>query len=127
MSQKSQKTKIHTIEEHQDWENYIVHCKNPTNKLNGKDNSNMVVKNKIKTVNNDKKLEDQIEKGELKHKKINTDLKIEFQKWRQSKGYTQKQVAIRLNVTQSIINDFESGKLNHNPKLVSNIKRMIKN
>ena len=126
MSQKPHKTKVHTRDEHQDWENYIVHCKNPTNKLNGKDNSNMVVKNKTKPINNIQKLEEQVEKGELKHKKINTDLKIEFQKWRQSKGYTQKQVAIQLNVTSSIINDFESGKLNHNPKLVSSVKRMIK-
>jgi putative transcription factor len=82
--------------------------------------------NTLPKYDNMKKLDEQVEKGELKHKKINIDLKIEFQKWRQSQGLTQKQVAQKLNVTPSIINNFETGKLNHDPKLVSKIKRMIK-
>ena len=67
-----------------------------------------------------------IEKGELKHKKVDTDLRKEFQKWRQSKKYSQKDVAIKLSVTPQIISKFENGQLNHDPKVVSKIKRLMK-
>ena len=60
-------------------------------------------------------------------KKVSSDLKEDFKRWRSSKGMTQKEVAIKLAVNHQIINKFESGQLNNDPKLVSKIKRLIKN
>ena len=59
--------------------------------------------------------------------KVSSDLKEDFKRWRSSKGMTQKEVAIKLAVNHQIINKFESGQLNNDPKLVSKIKRLIKN
>tara|TARA_B100001094_G_scaffold333398_1_gene411457 strand:- start:10199 stop:10531 length:333 start_codon:yes stop_codon:yes gene_type:complete len=108
--------------EHQDWRQYIVHCKTPEKK----DKEKSVVVKKGNNVNIDHKMDDKIEKGELKHKKVDTDLRKEFQKWRQSKKYSQKDVAIKLSVTPQIISKFENGQLNHDPKVVSKIKRLMK-
>tara|TARA_B100000945_G_C20145405_1_gene485924 strand:- start:47 stop:379 length:333 start_codon:yes stop_codon:yes gene_type:complete len=108
--------------EHQDWRQYIIHCKAPEKK----DKEKGVVVKKGNNVNIDRKMDDKIEKGELKHKKVDTDLRKEFQKWRQSKKYSQKDVAIKLSVTPQIISKFENGQLNHDPKVVSKIKRLMK-
>ena len=107
---------------HQDWETLYIHCKTRT----PNDKSNVSVK---KTNHNNKEsmMEKKIEEGTMKHKKVSNDLKTEFQKWRQSKGMTQKEVAVKLAVNYQVINKFESGNMNHDPKLVGKIKRLIKN
>ena len=107
---------------HQDWETLYVHCKTqkPTN------NNGVSVK-KTNHNNKESKMEKKIEEGNMKHKKVSDDLKTEFQKWRQSKGMTQKEVAVKLAVNHQMINKFESGTMNHDPKLVGKIKRLIKN
>ena len=110
--------------EHQDWEKYIIHCKGSISKTNNKDQTTLIKKY---IPNPDKKLHEKIEKGELKHKKVDQELSKDFQKWRQSKNKTQKDVAQLLNVQPQIINKFESGQLKNDPKLVSKIKRLIKN
>jgi ribosome-binding protein aMBF1 (putative translation factor) len=108
---------------HQDWETLYVHCK--MEKTTNTTNKGVSVK---KTTHNDKekKMEKIIEEGTMKHKKVSDDLKTEFQKWRQSKNMTQKEVAVKLAVNHQIINKFEQGQLNHDPKLVGKIKRLIK-
>ena len=80
---------------------------------------------KNQSIDIENKMDSKIEKGELKHKKVNSELKKDFQKWRQSKGYTQKEVALKLAVPSQIITKFENGQMNHNPKLVSKIKRLM--
>ena len=107
--------------DHQDWEQYIVHCKQTSKSPPPKN-----TKQKQYVPPPDKKLDEKVEKGELKHKKVDQDLTKQFQLWRQSKNKTQKEVAQLLNVQPKIINSFESGQLKHNPQLVSKIKRLIK-
>lgn len=109
---------------HQDWETLYVHCK--TQKPSNTTNKGVSVK---KTTHNSKerKMEKDIEEGTMKHKKVSEDIKVEFQKWRQSKNMTQKEVAVKLAVNHQVINKFESGTMNHDPKLVSKIKRLMKN
>ena len=109
--------------EHQDWETLYVHCKmqKPTNTTN----KGVSVK-KNKSNNNERKMDKEIEEGKMKHKKVSEDLKTEFQKWRQSKGMTQKEVAVKLAVNHQIINKFEQGQLKHDPKLVGKVKRLMK-
>ena len=109
--------------DHQDWETYIIHCK--SNPINKNKETKDVKKKTI--VNPEIKMDAQIEDGKLKHKKINNLLKEDFKKWRNLKGLTQKDVANKLAVQTTIINKFENGQLNHDPKLVGKIKRLIKN
>lgn len=108
---------------HQDWETLYVHCKmaKPTNV----ENRGVSVK-KTKFNMNEHKMEKQIEDGKMSHKKVSTDLKEDFKKWRNAKGMTQKEVAVKLAVNHQIINKFETGQLNNDPKLVGKIKRLIK-
>ena len=107
---------------HQDWEPYIIHCRN-VDGVNTKVNNSKKRKNIVNTEN---KMDSQIEKGELKHKKINHILIEDFKKWRHSKNLTQKDVAIKLAVQSQIIKKFENGQLNHDPKLVGKVKRIMK-
>ena len=109
--------------EHQDWETHIVHCKmgNATN-VKKQNNSK---KKRHNYYNKEDKLNSQIEDGKLKHKKISNDLKEEFKKWRNSSGFTQKHIANKLAVPVQMINKFENGTMNHDPKLVSKIKRIM--
>jgi ribosome-binding protein aMBF1 (putative translation factor) len=108
---------------HQDWETLYVHCKmsKPTNV----ENKGVSVK-KTQFYSNENKIEKQIEDGKMSHKKVSTDIKEDFKKWRNSKGMTQKEVAVKLSVNHQIITKFETGQLNNDPKLVGKIKRLIK-
>ena len=81
--------------EHQDWETYIIHCKDP--KKEKKEKKNETVK-KGNFVNKSKKLDQKIEEGDLKHKKIDPELSKKIQQGRLSKGLTQKQLATKLSI-----------------------------
>ena len=107
---------------HQDWETYYIHCK--VNKSSNVKETNSIKKTNY--VNRESKMDKQIEEGKMSHKKISTDLKDEFKKWRNSQGMTQKDVAVKLAVNHQVINKFETGNMNHDPKLVGKIKRLMK-
>jgi len=109
---------------HQDWETLYTHCKLP-NPKNVENRKGVSVK-KSHVFSNENKMEKQIEDGKMSHKKVSTDLKDEFKKWRNSKGITQKEVAIKLAVNHQIINKFETGELKNDPKLVGKVKQLIK-
>ena len=108
---------------HQDWETLYLNCK-VAGKMTDKKNTGVK-----KTGNGvrESKMDEQIEKGSMTHKKVSTDLKDDFKKWRNSKGMTQKDVAVKLAVNHQVINKFETGNMNHDPKLVGKIKRLMKN
>ena len=106
--------------EHQDWEQYIVHCKNPPKDKNGKE-----VKKIHKDNSKNNILDKKVEKGELKHKKIDKGLSQQIQKARLSKGLTQKDLAKQLSLQPNIINDIECGRAIYNGKQISKIKRKL--
>jgi ribosome-binding protein aMBF1 (putative translation factor) len=108
---------------HQDWNTYIVHCKNnPTNVKK----ENKSVKKKSNDFSKENKMDSKIDEGDFRHKKVANDVVGDFKKWRASQNLTQKDVAIKLSVQSQIINKFESGQLNHEPKLIGKIKRLMK-
>jgi len=106
--------------EHQDWEQYIVHCKSSERDKTGK-----LKKNKHKDNTKDNILEKKVETGNLKHKKITKELSQEIQNARLSKGLTQKDLAKQLSIPQNIINDIECGKAIYNGQHISKIKRKL--
>ena len=105
--------------DHQDWKPIIIKKK-------------QIDKNKI-NINPKQSLESQkinsIEKkaeiGDLKHKQITKELRLEIQKARNSKGLTQKQLAQQCQLTVQIINDIESGKSIYNHNHINKIKRSL--
>lgn len=114
---------------HQDWNTYIVHCKTKPTNVKKENNSVKKENNSDKKSSNnfikENKMDTKIEEGKLRHKKVSEDLVSDFKKWRSSQNLTQKDVAVKLSVQSQIINKFETGQLNHNPQLISKIKRLM--
>ncbi len=103
--------------DHQDWKAVIV------KKTKEKSDKN---KPKIKKViDSNIKMEKKIEEGNLEHKKISHELRVQIQQGRTSKGLTQKQLANSVNLPQSIINEIESGKAIYNHVQINKIKRVL--
>ena len=103
--------------EHQNWEQYIIHC-NP-NKKNNKDNKKI----KIKELTKEQKIEKKDDDGDLKHKKIDKIFSQKLQKARLNKNLTQKQLANKLNIQVTIINDYECCRGNYNGQIIGKLKR----
>ena len=73
-----------------------------------------------------KSIEKKADEGNLKHKHITKELRLQIQQARNSKGLTQKQLANNCQLTQQIINDIESGKAIYNHQHINKIKRYLK-
>lgn len=112
--------------DHQDWETYIVHCKDKNKVTNKEKKLNDKVKKKgTNVLQKDSKLEKNIEDGNLKHKKIDGELSKKIQQGRLSKGLTQKQLANRLSIPINEINEMENGKYVYNGQKISKVKRFL--
>ncbi len=112
--------------DHQDWKQIVIHAKNGNNN-HSKDGGTKVVKNKGTEKNKvDNKLEKKVEEGDMKHKGISLDLLKEIQQRRGSQGLTQKDLATRINLPVTIINEIESGKAIYNHQHMNKIKRFLK-
>lgn len=111
--------------DHQDWKNIIVRTKHkglPTDEKKTK-----VVKNKSSEKNKvDIKLEKKVDEGDMKHKIVSLKLRQEIQKRRTSQNLTQKDLATRINLPVTIINEIESGKAIYNHQHMNKIKRFLK-
>jgi putative transcription factor len=70
-----------------------------------------------------RKLDDETE--DFRHAKISTNFKIELQKARQKKGWTQKQLAAACNLQPAIINTYESGKAVPDPSVINKLNRIL--
>ena len=111
--------------EHQDWENYIIHCKGGDKNLDGKDKIPDEKKKNTDVLQKDTKLEKKIEEGNLKHQKIDPELSKKIQQGRLSKGLTQKQLANQLSIPVTEINEIENGRFTYNGQKISKVKRFL--
>lgn len=103
--------------EHQDWNTVYVHLKKkPENK-----NANKVKKYKGKSNNLD-----EVDQTSFKNTKVSNNFCKEMCKNRNSLGLTQKDLAQKINVRPSVINDYESGKAIPDSKVLNKIKRELK-
>ena len=69
------------------------------------------------------KLENENEK--LKHDKIPTELKMQIQKARISKGWNQQELAMKLQINKKIIIEYENGKAIPKGAELSKIKKIL--
>jgi ribosome-binding protein aMBF1 (putative translation factor) len=110
--------------EHQDWKPVII------NKKGSKDTSSNTTKTTSKKLSDkqqcDIKLLKQADNDELKHKKVPPEVRKQIQQKRGSLKWTQKQLAQKVNLQVSIINDIETGKATYNPQHITKIKRILK-
>ena len=112
--------------DHQDWKQIIIHSKQKNiNSDNTK--KTKVIKNKNGEKNKiDNKLDKKVEDGDMKHKIVSLKLRQEIQKRRTSQNLTQKDLATRVNLPTSVINEIESGKAIYNHQHMNKIKRFLK-
>ena len=103
--------------DHQDW-NQIIIKKKKTKDTN--------IQKTSSTNQKMKSIEKKAEEGNLKHKQITKELRLQIQQIRNSKGLTQKQLAQQCQLTQQIINEIESGKAIYNHSHITKIKRILK-
>lgn len=69
------------------------------------------------------KIENETE--ELSHKKIDVDTGKQIMQARQAKGWTQKELAQKLNVKSAVINDYENGRGILDRLLLNRIKNIL--
>jgi ribosome-binding protein aMBF1 (putative translation factor) len=103
---------------HQDWKTIVLKSKNK---------SNLDRKSPCKKSGGSRivKIEKMAMNDDLKHKKIDNELKNIIQKKRCEKKLTQAALAKQINVNISVIRDIESGKSNYNPKDINKIKKFL--
>jgi len=102
---------------HQDWNTVYVHLKKKTTKTST---------NLPKTKGPNPKTTLANTHGEdFKTKTVNQKLSTEIRTRRNLKGMTQKELAQKINVKPSLINDYESGKALPDPKIINKIKRIL--
>tara|TARA_Y100000817_G_scaffold276464_1_gene237945 strand:+ start:122 stop:478 length:357 start_codon:yes stop_codon:yes gene_type:complete len=105
--------------DHQDWKQVIVRKKKTKGELNTNPKPSQASQKA-------KSIEKKADEGNLKHKHITKELRLQIQQARNSKGLTQKQLANNCQLTQQIINDIESGKAIYNHQHINKIKRHLK-
>ena len=106
--------------EHQDWDVFIMNNKSSKSKSKEGPRAKEYVKSK------EQEFEEKESEGILSHKKMDVSFGKTVQKYRLSKGLTQKDFANKLNVPIKDINEIESGRAKHNGQLMSKIKRIMK-
>uniref|UniRef100_A0A0B6ZJN6 HTH cro/C1-type domain-containing protein n=1 Tax=Arion vulgaris TaxID=1028688 RepID=A0A0B6ZJN6_9EUPU len=65
------------------------------------------------------------ETEELHHEHVALDVAKLIQQGRQAKGFTQKDLATRINEKQQVINDYENGKAIPNQQILSKLERQL--
>ena len=107
--------------EHQDWDTIYMKANHI---LETKDKDKPKKEQSIG--NKETKMEQKIEEGNLKIKKTPAEMGKKIQKKRTEMNMTQKELAQKINQSAKIINEIESGKANHNPQRINQIKRILK-
>lgn len=127
---------------HQDWETVTIHKntrpKNTKNKdkniaqsIRGGEAPKFEVKhNSSKNTQSSNQLSSQetrkYDQEEIpKLKQISQSFKINLQTARQAKGWTQKELAQRINEKQTLVSQYESGQAVPNPAIMNKMERVL--
>ena len=106
--------------DHQDWKQVVITKKDGINEEK-KRTSTKLSEGQQKDI----KLIKQVEEGNLQHKKVPPEIRKQIQQKRGSLTWTQKQLAQKVNLQVSIINEIETGKANYNHQHINKIKRAL--
>ena len=73
-----------------------------------------------------RKVENIVDEGKrLQHAEVPHNLKLALQKGRAAKQWTQKDLALKLNIKPVVINDYETGKAVPDNALISRMERAL--
>ena len=75
------------------------------------------------TVPNAQKLD--AEQTDFHHQTVTLDFKMALQQARTAKGWSQKDLAAKINEKQTVINDYESGRAIPNPEIIAKLGRAL--
>lgn len=113
----------------QDWEPLVLRKKKPTG-TKPSNESGGVARRQFGTGNSQggaavyaRKLDDETE--DFRHKKIPQKFKVAMMKARQAKGWTQKELAQKIQEKPTVINDYESGKVVPNHVIIGKLNRAL--
>jgi len=106
--------------DHQDWKPVVVRT-SETQKEERNKSSRKLSEGQQKDI----KLMKQVEEGDLQHKKVSPEIRKQIQQGRGTLKWTQKQLAQKVNLQVSVINEIETGKSKYNPQHISKIKRAL--
>ena len=103
--------------DHQNWNQYYFHLDKKKS-----DKSQSHNKPKSKEI----KLENKIEEGKLSHTKFDKEFGNLIRNYRSNQKISQKDLAQRLNINHKIINGIETGNAIYNPKIMRQLKQLLK-
>lgn len=103
--------------DHQDWNTIYVKA---NKKMNDTDQ-----KKPKKDKTKDQKLNEQVETGNFTHKKMDKKYGSDIQKLRLAKGWTQKELAQKLNINPKDITNIENGTAIHNGALMNRLNNLF--
>lgn len=63
--------------------------------------------------------------AEVKLKTVSVDLKNQIQQARQAKGLTQKDLAMKINETQTVVQQYESGKAVVDQRVLNKMNKVL--
>jgi putative transcription factor len=72
---------------------------------------------------NARKLEE--EDADFRQATLSVEFKVALMKARQAKGWTQAEVAQKMNAKASVVTDYESGKVVPNPQVIQQLQRVL--
>ena len=105
--------------DHQDWKPVVIKTNQKTEET--KKSSKGLSEGQQKDI----KLMKQVEEGDLQHKKVSPEIRKQIQQKRGTLKWTQKQLAQKVNLQVSIINEIETGKAKYNPQHITKIRRVL--
>ena len=101
--------------EHQNWDTIYV-------RANQQLNTDKIV-NKGKT--KEQKIDEKVEEGNFSFKMMDSSYGKYIQQCRCSKGWSQKELAQKLNISVKDITEIENGKAKHNGRLMSRLNNLF--
>ncbi len=96
--------------DHQDWTVVTLKKKKPVKDPNEPKIVKTQHTNQQKPVSNAAKIEQKMDEGTFELPKVTHNLQQQIQQARQSKNWTQKQLAQACNISESVIKSYEAGK-----------------
>jgi len=118
----------------QDWEPVVLHKKKPSTKKdttlqNIRDGKPVDYELKYNSGKNEQRPKDDVRKYDgddiPKIKKVSTSLKTNLMNARQSKGWTQKELAQRINEKPTVISQYESGQAIPNNTIINKLEKVL--
>ena len=118
---------------HQDWATvtltkskpYKGNNNNKKKRGNNKNNSSSSTSTSTSSSNKKKKVRPDDQNEDFRTAKTSRAFSVALQQARLKKGWKQQQLAQQLNVRQTVINQYESGKAVPNPNLIAKMNRIL--